>query len=383
MCTSKPAALDLLCCLAIFGVTRCRASGAPDFVYQASDLQPWLYNVFSQLHQAPELSFEETATSSLVQSQLQQHNIAFIAPIAKTGVIASVGDGSPVVYLRADMDALPISEEMSHLLRSKHEGIMHACGHDAHTTMLLGAAILLKSVEMELPGTVKFLFQPAEEAAGSEGMLGAQKMLQMGLLDDASAFFGLHVDPSLPTGTFATAAGPIFASEVNFQATLYGTMRTLSTPVQKQLQLRLEQVLQSQSSSCSCSATLDWRLRTNPPYPVLVNDAQLSEMASQTASSTLGSARVTQLTPYMVAEDFAYYAQQAPVCFSTLGIYNESAGSVHALHSPRFKVDPEVLQTGAAMHAALAWDYLHTHAMWASRSGPLVAPPPNSSADGT
>lgn len=91
--------------------------GAPDFVYQASDLQPWLYNVFSQLHQAPELSFEETATSSLVQSQLQQHNIAFIAPIAKTGVIASVGDGSPVVYLRADMDALPISEEMSHLLR--------------------------------------------------------------------------------------------------------------------------------------------------------------------------------------------------------------------------------------------------------------------------
>lgn len=139
MCTSRPAALDLVCCLVIFGVTQSSASGeycqyhpphmqqrffillsltrGADFVYQAGELQPWLYSVFSQLHQTPELSFEETATSSLVQLQLQQHNIAFVAPVAKTGIIASVGHGSPVVYLRADMDALPISEEMSHLLR--------------------------------------------------------------------------------------------------------------------------------------------------------------------------------------------------------------------------------------------------------------------------
>ena len=292
--------------------------------------------------------------------------------------------------------------------------------------MLLGAAALLKKHEGSLRGTVKLLFQPAEEAAGQEGMLGADKVVQEGHLDDASAVFGMHVDPYLPSGQFATAPGAVMASEVNFevtfvgqgghagvphmnvdcipcaasfvgalqtlvarevspikaavigvtqihagdghllsitpsQATVAGTMRTLDPTVEQKLRDRLQAVAVAQAASCRCSAEVDWRLLVNPRYPVLLNNDALASLVNRTAVSVLGRQNVAAMQPLMLAEDFAFYAQKAPVCFSTLGIRNEQLGSVHALHSPRFKMDPDVLQLGAAMHASIAWHYLDTH----------------------
>lgn len=249
--------------------------------------------------------------------------------------------------------------------------------------------------------------------------------MQEGILDNASAVFGMHVDPSLPSGQFATASGAVMASEVNFevtfsgqgghagvphmnvdcvpcaasfvgalqtlvarevpptkaavvavtqmhagdgqllsitpdQASVAGTIRTLDPAVEQNLRDRLEHIAVAQASSCRCEARLDWRLASNPRYPVLTNDARLADLVNRTAAKVLGQQSVKGMEPLMAAEDFAFYAQKAPVCFSTIGIYNEELGSVHALHSPHFKIDQQVLRLGAAMHANIAWDYLES-----------------------
>lgn len=250
--------------------------------------------------------------------------------------------------------------------------------------------------------------------------------MQEGILDNASAVFGMHVDPSLPSGQFATASGAVMASEVNFevtfsgrgghagvphmnvdcipcaasfvgalqtlvarevpptkaaviavtqihagdgqllsitpdQASIAGTIRTLDPAIEQNLRDRLERIAVAQASSCRCEARLDWRLASNPRYPVLSNDAQLADLVTRTAAKVLGYQNVEVMRPLMIAEDFAFYAKKAPACFSTIGIRNEELGSVHPLHSPQFKVDQRVLQLGAAMHANIVWDYLQSH----------------------
>lgn len=256
---------------------------------------------------------------------------------------------------------------------------------------------------------------------------GADKVVQEGILDNASAIFGMHVDPSLPSGQFATAPGAVMASEVNFEVrflgrgghagvphmnidcipagasfvgalqtlvarevpptkaavvavtqmhagdgqllsitpnevSVAGTIRTLDPAVEQKLRDRLEQIAVAQASSCGCEATLDWRLLTNPRYPVLTNDMNLASLVSSTAAKVFGKQNVKTMQPLMAAEDFAFYAEKAPVCFSTIGIRNEELGSVHALHSPQFRIDPRVLHLGAAMHASIAWAYLEANA---------------------
>lgn len=380
----------------------------------------WLVNARRELHQCPELKFEEEQTSAALRRYLDQLNISYQYPIAKTGILATIGKGSPVVALRADMDALPIQELADVPFRSKVPGRMHACGHDSHMAMLLGGARLLKEMEGDLKGTVRVLFQPAEE-----GGCGGEMVVREGALEGVSAAFGMHVWPTLPSGVLATKAGVIMAGVLSFEATitgrgghaamphlcvdpvvaaaatvgalqslvsretspadsavvsvtclnagagafnvipdsatLKGTARALSESTMRRLRSRIQEVITAQAQVHGCSANVDFQDDTEPYFPPLINDAETSHFTREVARQVLGGEGVREATPTMGGEDFAFIANAVPACFAFLGSRNQLLGATASLHSPRFKLDEGVLPLGAAMHAAWALEYFERH----------------------
>jgi amidohydrolase len=191
--------------------------------------------VARQIHRYPELGFTETRTAGLITAALFDLGIQAETEVAKTGVVGVIRGGEgPVVGLRADIDALPITEQNGTEFDSVRPGLMHACGHDAHTAMLLGAATILRQLAAEgrLPGTVRLLFQPSEEGQDDEGKSGARRMVEEGALAGLAAVFGLHVDTSLNTGTVATRPGPMMAGADSFSLNLYGRAAHAARPHQ-------------------------------------------------------------------------------------------------------------------------------------------------------
>ncbi|EIE22283.1 amidohydrolase, partial [Coccomyxa subellipsoidea C-169] len=386
----------------------------------AASIQPWLVGLRRQFHQVPELMYEEIETGKLIRQTLDDLGITYRQIYDSfTGIVASIGPKSPsvLVALRADMDALPINEQTGLAFSSKVPGKMHACGHDSHVTMLLGAAKLLKAHEKDLPGGVRLIFQPAEE-----GGAGGDLMVKEGAVKDVAAIFGLHVYPFLQSGALASRAGPLMGACQQFEiritgagghaamphftvdpivaaantisalqvlvsretsplgtavvsvtkiaagegaynvipdsATFGGTLRSLAHEHLMYLKQRMEEVVKAQAQSHKCSATVDWLEKKEPYYPPTVNDRAMYNFAVDVGKRLQGDF-LEDFEPTLGGEDFSFYGHAGvPAAFTFLGIQNETAGSVHGLHTPRFMLDEEVLQTGAAYLASLASEYL-------------------------
>jgi len=383
-------------------------------ISRAKELSNYVITFRREFHMYPELKYEEERTSRIVEEELKSLGYRTIKT-AKTGVIGILDTGKPgkTVALRADMDALPIQEENDVPYKSKIPGKMHACGHDAHTAMLLGAAKILSKIKDELRGKRKLIFPPAEE-----GGLGAKKIVEEGHLEDVDAIFGMHVWAGLESGKLGIREGPILASadafkviikgkgghgasphlsvdpivvaadivnalqkiisrEVNpFQqavisvckisagttfnvipeiAEMLGTIRTLSPDLREKIIERMTAIVEGYSKAMRCEATFEI---TEENVPVTINDEKLAEFARKILSEAFGADTIVKQDPEMGAEDFSFYANKVPGLFVVLGIKNEDKGIVYPHHHPKFDVDEDVLWMGTATYALLAYYYL-------------------------
>ena len=363
------------------------------------------------IHREPELGFDTRKTAEKVLAALDGLPLDLQTGVAENGIVATLrgGDDGPVVGLRADMDALPIHEETGRPYASEIEGKMHACGHDGHTSMLVGAVHALCGMRERLNGSVKFFFQPAEEGGG-----GGKVMVDEGVADDVSSVFALHLWPGLPFGTAATKAGPIMAAADAFEMTvrgkgghgafphqtadtiaiaaqivtalqtlvsrevdpvqpavltigeigagsafniipetarLGGTVRTLDEDLRRRIPERIEELARGIARGMRGDADLDYDFS----YPVTMNDEDAAQHALGVISALFGEENTLELpNPAMGGEDFAFFLKKIQGAFIWLGVGED----VSYLHTPTFAFDEEILPQGAALLTALALESL-------------------------
>lgn len=372
------------------------------------------------LHAYPELSFQEFQTSAFVKNQLDSIGIEW-KPMADTGVVGIIqGEKSSdkIVALRADMDALPITESNDVIYKSNNEGVMHACGHDAHTASLLGTAKMLQSLRPHFGGTVKLIFQPAEEKLPG----GASLMIKDGVLENPTpqAVIGQHVMPSLECGKLAVRSGKQMASMDEIFITVYGkgghgaqphrtidpvmiaaniitmlqqvtsrmsdpttptvlsigkviangainvipdevymegTFRTFDDTWRKRAHVEIEKIAKNvaETAGARCEVKISYG------YPVLKNDMKLTTLVTAAAEEYLGKENVVDAGLWMAAEDFAYYSQRQNSCFYFLGVGNEEKNINSGLHTPTFNIDERVLATSTGLMTYIALKQLGNH----------------------
>ncbi|MFT9100104.1 MAG: amidohydrolase [Zymomonas mobilis subsp. pomaceae] len=365
------------------------------------NLEEKLISLRRELHQHPELSGEEFKTTERLIHWLKEADIRVISYGLKTGVVAEIGTGKPIIALRADIDALPIEENSEAVCPSQEKGKMHACGHDFHTAVLLGAALLLKEQEAELTGTVRLLFQPAEE-----NYSGALQLIKAGVLENVSAVFGFHNAPSMPVGEFGTCHGAIMANvdrfEINLagtgahaaypengtdvivaaaeiinslqtivsrnvsshesaiisvtrfnagsgwnilpeKAALEGTVRTHSRELRKEIQSRMTDVIYYMAKAMGVGAEFIW----HEGPPAVINTPYWADFSKKIAQDF--GYKVHDVKANNGGEDFAYYLHYRPGVFFNIG-----TGSPETLHHPGFNIDEKAIFPAAEYYAKLA-----------------------------
>ena len=383
-----------------------------------NDVVPTAIKFRHELHAHPELSFEEYETAERVVAQLETiPNLEIQTGIAKTGIVATLNrdvDG-PCVLLRCELDALPMQEENDLSYKSTVAGKMHACGHDGHMACLLGATRVLASMADEIPGKIKFVWQPAEEGYG-----GGKVMIDEGVLENPSvdAAFALHGWPYLPLGTVGVHSGPTMASADFFtltikgqgthaayphrgndpviigaqiiqaaqtivtratdpldsvvvsvtqfhagtahniiadRATLTGTIRTLRESVRTATLQRFEALARGIAESFGATIDIDW----GGGYPVVVNDTACAALVGEVAKKTLGEEILAPgMRASMGGEDFAYFAQKVPSAFWRLGVATQDAATQPTLHQANYDFPDEAVAIGIRMHCAVALEFL-------------------------
>ncbi|MBM3918239.1 MAG: amidohydrolase [Sphingomonadales bacterium] len=370
------------------------------------------------LHKNPELSYEEAQTASYVADRLDELGLAFTRGVGGHGLVAHIKGRNPdraLVALRADMDALPIHEENEVEYRSERPGIMHACGHDAHTASLLGVAGILSRITDAFEGTVRLIFQPSEERLPG----GASLMIRDGVLQNPvpSAVVGQHVMPLIPAGKVGFRSGMYMASadelrlvfkgkgghaaqphqnidpvmacaqtlvalqqvvsrhahpatpsvlsfgRINSEGTynvipdeveVLGTFRTL----EEQWRYRAHELIRQVAEGTAAALGARCEVHINVGYPCLNNHPKLTDRLRKAACSYLGEENVMDLDLWMAAEDFAYYGQHTDACFYRLGTRNEEKGIIAPVHTPRFDIDEEALRIGSGLMSWLALQQL-------------------------
>lgn len=365
------------------------------------------------LHRIPETAFTEKKTSAYVEQYLKDLGLDVQTGIARYGVVGMMGNArsDKTLMIRSDMDALPIEEETGLPFASTHKGVMHACGHDAHMAMVLGAATVLSSVKEKLQGSIKFLFQPAEEGPG-----GAKPMIQAGVMENPKVDYsvGCHVWPAIPEGSIGVRAGALLAAMDRFditikgkgghgamphlcvdalevasqvvnalqrivsrqmnplnpavvtvgtfhagtafniipaEATLSGTTRTFDRDIWESWHARIERVVDGVCRSMGAEYDLEYA----QGYPPTINNEWMTDMVRGCAAETVGEERVVEVEPTMGGEDMAFYLERSKGCFFFLGVGREDGAP---LHNPRFDFNEDMLLNGIEIYCRVALNLL-------------------------
>ena len=391
---------------------------AANLEVEVRQIEPSIISTRRDLHENPELTYMEKRTSKLVADKLKALNIDVKTGIGGTyGVLGILkgGKAGKVVGLRADMDALPVTEEVDLPFKSKNEGVMHACGHDTHVAMLLGAAELLSKHREDLAGTVKFFFQPAEEDGGRGG---AKPMIEAGVMENPKVdyVFGLHIGGEYPSGTFGLRGGPIMAAPDAFKikiigrgghgsrphetidpifisaelivalqgissrlinpvepfvvsvcsihsgtrdniipddAELLGTIRTLNEKTRRRAKKEVAHITKSICEAYGAKYEIDFK---EDAYPVTCNNEEVTKKVTELLKTIRGTT-TKDIDVKLGAEDFSRFLQKAPGTFYYVGTKNEKKDCVYPNHSSKFKVDEDVLKYGALSLAKLAFEF--------------------------